>query len=165
KSSELRLRWGRRRGNCAHCAGPRGRRGAGSNEPQTKGAVGMASKKNTKKTSAKALPGDRPPKKPRPRKAPQTAAAATPPATPPPAAAPTGKKLSALDAAALVLAEADTAMNCPQLIAAMAETGYWTSPAGKTPAATLYAAILKEIRTKGAQARFQKTGRGQFART
>jgi hypothetical protein len=69
-----------------------------------------------------------------------------------------------LDAAALVLAEAGEPRSCPQLIAAMAEKGYWTSPAGKTPAATLYAALVKEIRTKGAKSRFQKTGPGRFAR-
>jgi HB1, ASXL, restriction endonuclease HTH domain len=45
----------------------------------------------------------------------------------------------------------------------MAAQGYWTSPAGKTPQATLYAAIAKEIRTKKDQARFRKTGPGRFA--
>jgi hypothetical protein len=39
-----------------------------------------------------------------------------------------GKKLSALDAAAKVLGETGQAMNCPQLIAAMAARGYWASP-------------------------------------
>ena len=42
--------------------------------------------------------------------------------------------LSALDAAAKVLHEAGQAMNCQELIQAMAAKGYWTSPAGKTPA-------------------------------
>jgi hypothetical protein len=51
------------------------------------------------------------------------------------------KRLSALDAAALVLAETGQAMTCPQMIAAMAQKGYWTSPGGKTPAATLYTVI------------------------
>jgi hypothetical protein len=75
------------------------------------------------------------------------------------------KRLSALDAAALVLAETGQAMTCPQMIAAMAQKGYWTSPGGKTPAATLYSALLKEITTKGSGSRFIKTQRGQFART
>ena len=44
----------------------------------------------------------------------------------------------------------------------MAARGYWTSPGGKTPAATLYSALLKETRTKGTQSRFTKTGRGKF---
>jgi hypothetical protein len=74
----------------------------------------------------------------------------------------TERPMSALDAAARVLKEAGTPMNCKALIATMAAKEYWTSPAGKTPWATLYAAILKEIRTKGEQARFQKTERGLF---
>ncbi len=61
-----------------------------------------------------------------------------------------GKKLSALDAAAKVLQEAGGPLNCTQLIDTMAAKGYWSSPAGKTPAATLYAAIVREIKTKGA---------------
>jgi HB1, ASXL, restriction endonuclease HTH domain len=78
-------------------------------------------------------------------------------------AEPQEKKLSALDAAAKVLAETRTPMNCQELIGAMAGKGYWTSPGGKTPAATLYSAMLREIATKGDQARFTKTGRGHFA--
>src|SRR5438876_905863 len=39
----------------------------------------------------------------------------------------------------------------------MAEKGYWTSPGGQTPAATLYSAILRQIQTKGKEARFRKT--------
>jgi hypothetical protein len=77
----------------------------------------------------------------------------------------TSAKLSALDAAAKVLEEASQPMTCAALIAAMAEKGYWSSPAGKTPAATLYSGILRELNTKGAASRFRKTGRGQFART
>jgi hypothetical protein len=75
------------------------------------------------------------------------------------------KRLSALDAAALVLAETGQAMTCPQMIAAMAQKGYWSSPGGKTPASTLYSALLREISTKGSRSRFVKTQRGQFART
>ena len=76
-------------------------------------------------------------------------------------AATTGQ-LSALDAAAKVLQEAGQPMNCQEMIKAMADKGYWTSPAGKTPAATLYSAIARELKTKSKQARFQKTARGQF---
>jgi hypothetical protein len=77
---------------------------------------------------------------------------------------PAAKKLSALDAAAQVLAECGGSLNCQEMIAAMAAKGYWTSPGGKTPAATLYSAILRELATKGPSARFVKTQRGQFAR-
>ena len=80
------------------------------------------------------------------------------------AAAEQPKKLSALDAAARVLGENGQAMNCQEMIEAMAAKGYWTSPGGKTPAATLYSAILKELKAKGADARFRKTERGKFAR-
>ena len=73
------------------------------------------------------------------------------------------RKLSAIDAAAKVLGQAGEAMSCPQLIEAMAKKGYWTSPVGKTPAATLYASLLKEITTKGKESRFVKVARGQFA--
>jgi hypothetical protein len=73
------------------------------------------------------------------------------------------KKTSALDAAAKVLAEAGEAMTTKAMIEAMAAKGYWTSPSGATPAATLYSAILRELTTKGAQARFVKTDRGKFS--
>ena len=75
------------------------------------------------------------------------------------------KKVSALDAAAKVLAEEGRPMTCKELIVAMAVKGYWTSPGGQTPDATLYRAILREVSTKGTNSRFQKTARGQFART
>jgi hypothetical protein len=74
-------------------------------------------------------------------------------------------KLSALGAAARVLQEAGRSMSCQEMIQAMAEKGYWTSPGGKTPSATLYSAILRELQTKPGTSRFIKTERGQFART
>jgi hypothetical protein len=73
------------------------------------------------------------------------------------------KKTSALDAAARVLGEAKEPMNCQELIKAMADKGYWTSPGGKTPTATLYSAMTREIDKKGKDARFKKTERGKFA--
>ena len=72
-------------------------------------------------------------------------------------------KMSALDAAAKVHAESGEPMTTKAMIETMATKGYWTSPVGKTPAATLYAAILREIGTKDKAARFVKTDRGQFA--
>ena len=74
------------------------------------------------------------------------------------------KKLSALDAAAQVLAETGQPMACKELIESMAQKGYWSSPGGKTPASTLYSGITKEIATKGKESRFKKTDRGRFAR-
>ena len=83
-----------------------------------------------------------------------------------PKKAPAEKKergLSAIDAAVTVLGEADAPMSSKELIAAMSAKGYWTSPGGKTPHATLYSAILREISQKGPESRFQKTERGRFA--
>ena len=73
------------------------------------------------------------------------------------------KRVSALDAAAEVLKKAGKPMRSQEMIAAMAEQGLWKSPAGKTPHATLYAAMLREINDKGKDARFKKVDRGQFA--
>ena len=75
------------------------------------------------------------------------------------------KKMSALDAAARVLGETGGPMSTKEMIEAMAAKGYWSSPNGKTPAATLYAAILREVTTKGTASRFTKTGPGTFAAT
>jgi HB1, ASXL, restriction endonuclease HTH domain len=75
------------------------------------------------------------------------------------------KKLSALDAAAKALQETSHPMSTKEMIEAMAQKGYWSSPGGKTPSATLYSGIIKEIATKGKESRFQKTDRGRFART
>ena len=86
---------------------------------------------------------------------------ATPAEAAPPAHA-ENKRLSALDAAAKVLAETGQPMRCTELIAAMAAKGYWTSPGGKTPASTLYSALLRELKTKKDQARFRKAERGKF---
>jgi hypothetical protein len=74
------------------------------------------------------------------------------------------KKLSAIDAAAKVLSETGTAMNAKELVDAMSQKKLWTSPGGKTPHATLYSAILREISTKGGDSRFVKSERGKFAR-
>lgn len=75
------------------------------------------------------------------------------------------RKMGALDAAAIVLADAGKPMRSKDLIAEMAKRGLWTSPGGKTPEATLYAAILREIGAKGAAARFARAGKGEFAST
>lgn len=70
--------------------------------------------------------------------------------------------MSALDAAAKVLAEAKKSMTCTELVEALAKKGYWKSPGGKTPDRTLYSAILREVNAKGKDARFKKTERGKF---
>jgi hypothetical protein len=72
------------------------------------------------------------------------------------------KKTSQIQAALQVLANAKEPMNCQAMVEAMSSQGLWTSPGGKTPHATLYAAILREINAKGNDARFRKVDRGQF---
>nr|UXE45617.1 hypothetical protein Hi04_10k_c5016_00026 [uncultured bacterium] len=72
-------------------------------------------------------------------------------------------KMSALDAAFKVLTEAGEPMTTGAMIEKMAAKKYWVSPGGQTPAATLYAAILREINAKGKESRFTKADRGLFA--
>jgi hypothetical protein len=76
---------------------------------------------------------------------------------------PAADKLSQIAASERVLAEANEPMTCKAMVEAMSAKGYWSSPGGKTPEATLYASLLRQIRDKGADATFQKTGRGLFA--
>jgi len=73
------------------------------------------------------------------------------------------KRTSGLEAAARVLEEAGQPMRAKEIVAAAEAKGYWKSPGGKTPARTLYAAIIREIAAKGAQSRFRKVERGKFA--
>jgi hypothetical protein len=93
----------------------------------------------------------------------ETTATAKPAKTKKPTKEKVPRKLSALDAAAKVLAEAGEPLTSKEMIDAMATKGYWTSPGGATPWATLYSALIREIATKGTEARFQKTERGHFA--
>ena len=78
---------------------------------------------------------------------------------------PTEKRMSGLDAAAKVLQERGEPMNAKGMIEAAEAKGYWKSPGGKTPHATVYSAIIREIKAKGAEARFCKADRGKFARS
>jgi hypothetical protein len=75
-------------------------------------------------------------------------------------AEPKAKKMSALDTAAQVLKEAGQPMNAKAICEAVLAKGWKTN--GKTPASTIYAAIIREIATKGKDARFRKTDRGLF---
>ena len=76
---------------------------------------------------------------------------------------PKEKKVSAIDAAAQVLSASKAPMNAKEMIEAMAAKKLWMSPGGKTPHATLFSAIIREIAAKGKEARFVKTERGKFA--
>ena len=52
-----------------------------------------------------------------------------------------------------------------EIVEAMAKKKLWTSPGGKTPEATLYASIIREIAKRGKESRFKKTGPGKFTAT
>ena len=67
-----------------------------------------------------------------------------------------------LDAAAKVLEESGQQMTAKEMVDAAEAKGYWKSPGGKTPSATVYSAILREIKTRGQDARFRKAERGRF---
>ncbi|MBE7461909.1 MAG: hypothetical protein HS116_00320 [Planctomycetes bacterium] len=71
--------------------------------------------------------------------------------------------MSGLDAAAQILGDAKEPLDCKTVVERAFEKGLW-KPAGKTPAATLYSAIIREIAKKGADARFRKAERGKFER-
>ena len=109
----------------------------------------MSVKKRTSKRKSAKVDGD------------AQAKASTPKATKPKAAKAEGK-MSALDAAAKVLAEEGRPMSAKELIDAMAARGYWTSPGGKTPEATLSAALGSEINKKGQASRFARPEPGKF---
>jgi len=70
-------------------------------------------------------------------------------------------KPSGLDSAAKVLQEASQPLNCQEIVKRMIEQNMWKTE-GKTPASTIYSAIITEIKKKGAESRFRKTERGKF---
>ena len=71
------------------------------------------------------------------------------------------KRPSGLDAAVQVLGEAGEPMSCKAIVEKMLTQGLWQTK-GKTPQATIYAAIIREIAAKGQASRFKKTDRGKF---
>jgi len=73
-----------------------------------------------------------------------------------------GKKPSGLDAAARVLDESKESMGVRKIVEVAFAKGYWKSD-GKTPHATVYSAIIREIAAKGKESRFKKVDRGRFA--
>ena len=73
---------------------------------------------------------------------------------------PKAKRPSGIDLAAKVLASAKEPLNSKTIAERVLAAGWSTS--GKTPHATLYAAMIREIAAKGKDARFRKTERGLF---
>lgn len=81
-------------------------------------------------------------------------------------AAPTtkpAKKMSLVNAAILVMGKSKEPMNVKQIMAEVETQNLWSpGNGGKTPDATLYSAMLREIKHKGDESRFVKVDRGQF---
>jgi len=102
--------------------------------------------------------------KPKPKPAATRKPAAPAPAPEPPKAPTTPKegKMSALDAAEKVLGEEAKPLTAKELVDIMAAKGYWSSPGGKTPHATLNSAIMRKIKDKGDDSRFAKHPEGGF---
>ena len=75
------------------------------------------------------------------------------------------RKMGLVSAAIQILKDAaNTPMGVKEMVEQVTAKGLW-SPArgGKTPAATLYAAIFREIKQKGEASRFIQPDRGKFA--
>lgn len=134
----------------------------------------ITKKTTTKKTTAKETPMKAPAKKPAQANTAATVAKATPKAstkakpaknaTPPKQVAKQAtkpKRVSGLDLAAKVLADAKEPLQAKAIAERAIAAGWQTT--GKTPHATLYAAMIREIAKKGKKARFTKTDRGLFA--
>jgi len=122
---------------------PTPRRRKKAHTPPTAATVAKPAKKATKEaTSAKG------------RDTGQTGAKVAKPAKP--------KKISGLTAAFMVLVDANAELSVKTIVETAAKKGWWKSDAA-TPAATVYAAIIREIATKGKDARFKRgTKRGTF---
>ena len=74
---------------------------------------------------------------------------------------PKAKKVSGLDAAFEVLKAKGEPMACKAIVDEMLAKGMWKT-GGKTPSATIYSAMLREIDTKPGESRFKKVDRGLF---
>ena len=70
--------------------------------------------------------------------------------------------MRAIDAAAVVLAEADAPLHYSEITGRMLAKGLWNS-GGKTPKATVNARLAVDIRDHGAASRFVRVSRGRFA--
>jgi hypothetical protein len=129
---------------------------AGSPRPPS----AKAKPKAAKPAATKAAPAAKPaavkptPSKPTPKQPAKAAPAKPAKGTP---------KLSAMGAAAQVLAASKEPMNVKSIVAAMSEQGLWTSPGGKTPHSTLAAALQRDIAAKGRESRFKKVDKGLYA--
>jgi hypothetical protein len=130
---------------------------AATKKPAKPAAKKPAAKKPGAKAKAPAKPSAKP-TKPKAKPAPNAVTAATKkPDKPTPRK---GKRPSGLDLAAKVLADAKEPLAAKTIAERVIAAGWQTS--GKTPHATLYAAMMREIQSKGKDARFVKVERGRF---
>ena len=133
-------------GTCNKCHEPKARRAT----PKAKGG-GAATTSPTSPTDAKRAAGAA-----KPAKDAKVATRAK-------QGKPKANRPSGLNAAARVLAESKKPLNAKEIVEIAFAKGYWKS-SGKTPHATVYSAMIREIAAKGKEARFKKTERGKFAR-
>ena len=70
-------------------------------------------------------------------------------------------RMSLLDAAFAILTHAGTELNTREIVEIAIRNGMWTTH-GKTPAATLHAAISRDIFARDDASRFRKGARGKF---
>lgn len=139
-------------------------------------ATNLATNKKVRIKSAQRLRGEAkhskafieaklPPAKPEPAKAKKAKPAPEPsPAAPVETSAtetPKAGKTSGLDAAYQVLRLAGSPMKVKAIVQAMFSRGLWSSD-GLTPSATVYSAMIREIKEKGDASRFRKVDRGSF---
>jgi len=76
-------------------------------------------------------------------------------------AKPATKRKGILNIAAEMLARSKKPMGAKEIVERALDKGLWET-SGKTPSATLYAAMIREIAAKGKDARFKKVDRGLF---
>lgn len=76
-------------------------------------------------------------------------------------AKPAAKRKGILGIAAEMLARSKKPMGSKEIVERAIADGLWQT-SGKTPSATLYAAMIREIAAKGKDARFKKVDRGLF---
>ena len=147
----------RKRIEAAPRALPSERLGVPPTTPGVDAKVKAAEDAAAPKPAAQDAPGDA-----RPTEASKDAGATTGRATGDPGAK-GAKAMSLVDAAVSILSQGSgDPMGCKDLVAEAVNRGLWTPRTGKTPASTLYAAILREIAAKGDKSRFVKTERGRF---
>jgi hypothetical protein len=73
------------------------------------------------------------------------------------------RRMSLVGAAVVILQRDECQLPVREILRRITESGLWSSPAGKTPEQTLYSAIIREIATKGTDARFRRGDqRGAF---